>query len=170
MRRASTLAAAPLALLLVAFVIWPIASVLVASFRLEGPLPYATLRRTQVPDDTLVVNVGRVLDGVPSRKELYRSAAIRVRDGKTINFSHDYVSVDKIQPGDSGGPTYRDGSKPPELVAVNSGAGDGFAVLARIDIVMSWITERVNQNGGFALPPGYQALTPQKPGLVDRNP
>jgi secreted trypsin-like serine protease len=134
------------------------------------PGTYATLRRTPVPDDTLVVNVGRVLDGVPSRKELYRSAAIRVRDGKTINFSHDYVSVDKIQPGDSGGPTYRDGSKPPELVAVNSGAGDGFAVLARIDIVMSWITERVNQNGGFALPPGYQALTPQKPGLVDRNP
>lgn len=48
MRRASTLAAAPLALLLVAFVIWPIASVLVASFRLEGPLPYATLRRITI--------------------------------------------------------------------------------------------------------------------------
>jgi iron(III) transport system permease protein len=45
MRRARTVAALPLALLLVVFVVWPIASVLVASFRLEGPLPYGTLRR-----------------------------------------------------------------------------------------------------------------------------
>jgi hypothetical protein len=136
--------------------------------RLSGV--YAPLRRTALPDDSLVVNVGRVLDGTPSKKELYRSTAIRVRDGKTINFPHDYVSVDKIQPGDSGGPTYRDGSKPPELVAVNSGAGDGFAVLARVDVVMAWITERVNAHGGFALPPGYLPLVPQPPDLVNRTP
>lgn len=134
------------------------------------PGSYVTLRKTKLPDDTLVVNVGRVLDGVPSKKELYRSAAIRVRDGKTINFPLDYVSIDKIQPGDSGGPTYRDGAKPPELVAVNSGAGDGFAVLARVDAALSWITQRVNEHGGFALPPGYLPIVQQPPALVSRGP
>lgn len=45
MKRASIFAAAPLALLLLVFVAWPIASVLISSVRLEGPLPYTTLRQ-----------------------------------------------------------------------------------------------------------------------------
>jgi iron(III) transport system permease protein len=51
MRRGGLLVSAPLALLLLVFIAWPIASVLVASFRLDGPLPYASLR--QITQDAM---------------------------------------------------------------------------------------------------------------------
>ncbi len=119
---------------------------------------YPVVRSTRAPDGTSVVNIGRVLDGAPSRTDLYRSAAIQIKDGRTINFPHDYVSVDEIQPGDSGGPTYRVGSSPLELVAVNSGAGTDFAIFGRPDVVYPWFAAQVANAGGFGLPPGYPAL------------
>lgn len=126
---------------------------------------YPVVRATRLPDNTLVINIGRVLDGTPSRKELYKSSPVRVKDGKTINFPHDYVTVDKIQPGDSGGPTFLQGAAVPEIVAVNSGTGDGFAILGRTDVVYSWIRGQVVDAGGGALPPGYLPLTPRGPAI-----
>ncbi|MCS6912961.1 MAG: trypsin-like serine protease [Myxococcales bacterium] len=131
------------------------------------PARYPVLRSTQLPDDTLVVNVGRVRDGVVSKTEMYRSAPVRIRDGRSINFPRYYVSVDKIQNGDSGGPTYRYQGPVPELVAVNSGAGGGIAVLARVDLALDWIRNRVSARSGWSLPPGYQPLTPRPPSPVD---
>lgn len=129
---------------------------------------YPTVRATPLPDGSPVVNVGRVKDGVPSRSDLYRSTPVKIQRADSIGFTHDYMTADKIQPGDSGGPDYRSHPTEREVVAVNSGAGNGFEVLGRVDLVYKWIDSRVRSHGGWQLPPGYRGLTPPPPALRGR--
>lgn len=125
---------------------------------------YPAVRKTPTPINTLVVNVGRVLDGAASQTTLYKSAEISLQDGKLVKFPRSYAAKDKIQPGDSGGPTYLGGATGAlEVVAVNSGVNEkeGYEVLSRVDLVYSWINGQVESWGGWSLPPGYQPITPQ---------
>lgn len=100
---------------------------------------YPTLASAKVPDGTRVVNVGRVQDGTLT-DALYM-APVAVEDATPIGFPFDYTSADIIQSGDSGGPAFREGTH--EIVAVNSGANDTLQVLARVDLLTTWIADRV---------------------------
>jgi hypothetical protein len=51
-----------------------------------------------------------------------------------------------------------DGLIPHRIVAVNSGAGSGRQILARVDLLHGWITEQIQQHAG-ATPPPPQACT-----------
>ena len=100
---------------------------------------YPTLAAAPVPDGTRVVNVGRIQDGTLT-DALYM-APVAVEDATPIGFPFDYTSADIIQSGDSGGPAFREGTH--EIVAVNSGANDTLQVLARVDLLTTWISDRV---------------------------
>ncbi len=100
---------------------------------------YPTLAAAKVPDGTRVVNVGRVKDGTLT-DALYM-APVAVEDATPIGFPFDYTSPDIIQSGDSGGPAFREGTH--EIVAVNSGANETLQVLARVDLLTTWIADRV---------------------------
>lgn len=123
---------------------------------------YPIVRSTAIPEATLVVNVGRTNNSLPT-DQLFVGAAVPARDAKAISFPKAYYSEDRIQPGDSGGPTYLYKATAPEIVAVNSGADStrGFQVLARTDLSYAWIRDRVNAHGGFAVPVGLQPLNPE---------
>jgi hypothetical protein len=111
---------------------------------------FPTLATSKVADGTQVVNIGRIQDGRLSNTQLFVSSAIPVRDAARQGFPFDYIAVETIQSGDSGGPDMLAGTH--TIVAVNSGAGGGSEVLARIDLpeVAQFITATVNANGGFA--------------------
>jgi uncharacterized membrane protein YgcG len=100
---------------------------------------YPTLATAPVPDGTRVVNVGRIQDGTLT-DALYM-APVAVEDATPIGFPFDYTSPVIIQSGDSGGPAFREGTH--EIVAVNSGANETLQVLARVDLLTTWIADRV---------------------------
>lgn len=107
---------------------------------------YPTLSQTKVADGTLVVNVGRVLDG-DIRATDYQASAL-IKAGDSIGYPFDYTSSDVIQEGDSGGAVFLSGSH--TIVAVNSGAGNGIQVLARTDLLYAWIAGQIATHGGSA--------------------
>ncbi len=123
---------------------------------------YPRLSRTKLPEGTSVVNLGRVKNGIP-RKELFVGPSIPVYDAKPYGFPFDYISKEIIESGDSGGPVELAGITPPVIVAVNSGGG-GTQVLARVDLVESWITAKVNAHGGFSGSGGFVTLTTKPAG------
>jgi hypothetical protein len=88
-----------------------------------------------------VRNVGRIDDGQASWSSLFVGAPVAVYDGQQAGFPLDYVTAEKIQSGDSGGPVFADGTH--QIVAVNSGSGGGTQVLARVDLVGSWIDQTI---------------------------
>jgi len=110
---------------------------------------YPTLQRSKVANGTNIVNIGRIQSGKLSTTSLFVSAPIAVRDATSSGFPYDYISSEIIESGDSGGPVELTGSSH-TIVAVNSGAGGGTQVLARVDLVASWIDSYVNAHGGYA--------------------
>jgi hypothetical protein len=107
---------------------------------------YPSLARAPLGAGATVTNVGRVLDG--SITATLYAADSTVSDGATIGYPFDYQSSDVIQPGDSGGPDFQSGTH--VIVAVNSGAGSGVEVLARVDLLAAWIDGQVAAHGGYA--------------------
>jgi len=107
---------------------------------------YPTLSKTKVADNTKVINVGRVQNGTVLSAEYQGNATISAAD--KIGYPFDYTSAQVIQPGDSGGPVFLSGSH--TLVAVNSGAGSGIQVLARVDLVYDWIQGQITAHSGAA--------------------
>ncbi|MGZ3449161.1 MAG: trypsin-like serine protease [Polyangiales bacterium] len=95
-------------------------------------------------------NIGRIQDGTASNTALFYGASVKTLDGSAQGYKYDYYTNDIIQPGDSGGPDIVDGSSPHLIAAVNSGAGSGTQVLARVDLVYSWIDSQVKAHGGWA--------------------
>jgi hypothetical protein len=100
-----------------------------------------------VADGTKVVNIGRIDDGILSSSKLFVSKPVRVKRANSMGFPFDYAAALVIQSGDSGGPDIIVNTH--TIVGVNSGAGNGTEVLARVDLVMDFITEQVNAHGGF---------------------
>lgn len=109
---------------------------------------YPALANSQIPDGSKVVNVGRIQDGSLSTTDLFKGSAVTVSDATSSGFPFDYVSNDIIQSGDSGGPDFLPGSAPHTIVSVNSGAGSGTQVLARVDLLSSWIQQQIAAHGG----------------------
>jgi V8-like Glu-specific endopeptidase len=102
---------------------------------------YPTLASEPLNDGAEVVNIGRIQDGVRSDSHLYASAPLAVTSAEQDGFPFDYIADELIESGDSGGPDMASGTH--TIVAVNSGAGGGTEVLARIDLVKSWIEEKI---------------------------
>ncbi len=100
---------------------------------------YPTLSNAKVPDNTKVINVGRVQNGTVLSAEYQANATISAAD--RLGYPYDYTSAQVIQPGDSGGPVFLSDSH--TIVAVNSGAGNGIQVLARVDLVYDWIQGQI---------------------------
>jgi hypothetical protein len=107
---------------------------------------YPTLAKTKQADGTTAYNLGRINNGRLSSTALYVSPAISLRDGSRVGYPYDYYANEVIEHGDSGGPVEIAGHT---IVAVNSGAGGGTEVLARVDLVWSWIDGQVKAHGGW---------------------
>lgn len=107
---------------------------------------YPLVANKGVPDGTKVQNIGRINNGQFSSTALFISQPLSVKDAKSAGFPFDYIANEVIQPGDSGGPVVVAGTH--NIVAVNSGAGGGTQVLARVELVHSWIKQVVDANGG----------------------
>lgn len=101
-----------------------------------------------IPDGTSVQNIGRIDNGKLSNTALFISKPLTVKDATGSGFPFDYIASEVIQPGDSGGPVVVANTH--NIVAVNSGAGGGTQVLARTDLVISWLKGIVSANGGGA--------------------
>jgi V8-like Glu-specific endopeptidase len=93
-----------------------------------------------------IVNVGRIQDGRLSNSALFVSKPMHVSDGNASGFPHAYAASEVIQSGDSGGPDFLENTH--TIVAVNSGAGSGTEVLARVDLLHHWIMAQVDAHGG----------------------
>jgi len=107
---------------------------------------YPIVASQPVPNGTKVVNIGRIDNGVASYSELFVSQPLSVSRGSAYGFPYAYWASKVIQPGDSGGPDMLLGPAPHTVVAVNSGAGSGFEILARVDLVYDWIQSVIAAN------------------------
>jgi hypothetical protein len=115
-----------------------------------------------------IVNIGRINNGTLSNTALYVSKPISVTDGQSQGFPFDYAAAEVIEHGDSGGPDMLAGTH--TIVAVNSGAGGGSEVLARVDLLASWIQQQIAAHGGSGgssppppPPPPPSGVTEQEP-------
>lgn len=113
---------------------------------------YPKLGTTKQPVGTQAINIGRIGSGRASFSDLFEGQRVSLKDGASIGYPFDYYSTEIIESGDSGGPVeLADGT----IVAVNSGGGQGTQVLARVDLVGSWIASEIAAHGGAggATPP-----------------
>ncbi len=124
---------------------------------------FPTLATSGLAEGARVQNLGRIKDGVASRTDLYFGAEVAVRPGSRFGFPFSYVTDEVIQSGDSGGPVEIPGSTPHRIVAVNSGGGGGTQILARVDLIATWIDEQIRANGGFATDPVSPPPPPPPP-------
>jgi V8-like Glu-specific endopeptidase len=113
---------------------------------------YPTLSQKALADGTEIVNVGRIQDGQLSKTSLFVSSPAQLTDGTASGYPLDYTSDAIIQPGDSGGPVFLASAAQHTIVAVNSGVNPTFEVLARVDLLYSWIAQKVQAHGGFTQP------------------
>jgi hypothetical protein len=109
---------------------------------------YPVISTTPVASGTKAINVGRIQDGRISRSSLFEGRPITLQDGRRAGFPFDYESTEVIQSGDSGGPVFLAGQSTHTIIAVNSGGGGGSQVLARTDLLASWIAQQIAANGG----------------------
>jgi hypothetical protein len=107
---------------------------------------YPLIADKAVPDGTKVQNIGRIDNGKFSNTALFISQPLGVKDAKSSGFPFSYIATEVIQPGDSGGPVVVAGTH--NIVAVNSGAGGGTQVLAKVDLLWSWIKQQGDTVGG----------------------
>jgi hypothetical protein len=130
---------------------------------------YPALAQKPVKDGTNIVNIGRILNGTLSSSNLYVSSSISVSDGAQDGFPFDYSANEVIESGDSGGPDELPGQTPHLIVAVNSGAGQGSEVLARVDLLYTWIQQQIQSHGGNGNTGGNDAgtTTPDAGGTDD---
>jgi hypothetical protein len=109
---------------------------------------YPTVASAGSAEGTNIVNIGRIQDGVASNTSLFVGKSLPIQNGSKIGYPYDYYTTEIIQPGDSGGPNEVAGTH--KIISVNSGAGSGTQVLARVDLVYSWIDTQVKSHGGWA--------------------
>lgn len=129
---------------------------------------YPAMANKPVPNGTKTQNIGRINNGSFSNTALFISQPIGVSDAKSSGFPFDYIADEVIQPGDSGGPVVVAGTH--TIVAVNSGAGGGTQVLAKVDLVQAWIKQVVDANGGGAIFVDPNSSGPVDPEVPDDPP
>lgn len=121
---------------------------------------YPALATTHYQNGTKALNVGRDVGPDASHYQVTSSlyeAPIQLQT--TPVYPYDYSSVDVIQPGDSGGPVFLSGTH--TILAVNSGAAAGVSeVMARVDLVATWISAQVTSHGGFVTGAPADASSP----------
>ena len=107
------------------------------------------IAKTELPDKSQIVNIGRIKSGTLSKTDLFVSKAVSVSDGTSQGYPFDYSASDIIESGDSGGPDELLNSSPHVIVSVNSGGGSD-EVLARTDptVVYEWIQKQIAAHGG----------------------
>jgi hypothetical protein len=118
---------------------------------------YPTIPTQPVADGTQALNIGRILDGTFTSSSYQAPATIR--SAFWIGYPYDYTSADVIQSGDSGGAVMVAGTH--QLIAVNSGAGSSFQVLARTDLLSSWIKAQIAAHAPPTAVPDAGAPTPK---------
>ncbi|MFO0555060.1 MAG: trypsin-like serine protease [Polyangiaceae bacterium] len=111
---------------------------------------YPTIASTAVKVGSKVQNIGRIDNGKASYSKLFIGPAVAVKSGTSYGFPYDYVTSETIQSGDSGGPVVVPGTH--QIVAVNSGAGGGTQVLARTDLLNSWLKDKISASSTTAPP------------------
>jgi hypothetical protein len=126
---------------------------------------YPVLADAPLPAGSSVVSVGRIDNGKLSTSALFVSEPLTVASAAPV-YPYSYVSRQVIESGDSGGPVEVPGTTPHKLVAVNSGSGASMQVLARVDLLKTWITERIATHGG----PGAAAPAPAAPAAACTGP
>jgi hypothetical protein len=118
---------------------------------------YPALAGAAVTDGTDIVNIGRVHEGYVSAS-LYISPPLGVSSGAKAGFPFDYITSQVIEGGDSGGPVELLGVTPHLIVGVNSGVSGGAEFLARVDLLTSWIQDRIAAHGGGGAPESPAAI------------
>lgn len=108
------------------------------------------LARSPVGKDAKLIKVGRIDNGKASQTALFASRPASVALGELYGLPYSYTSSADLQQGDSGGPNFIEGATPPTIAAVNSGTNGSIDALARVDILATWIDERVAEHGGYA--------------------
>ncbi|MBK8256296.1 MAG: trypsin-like serine protease [Polyangiaceae bacterium] len=133
---------------------------------------YPQVAQSPVQFGSKVVNIGRIDNGNFSDSELFVSDPHPVYDGAKDGFPYSYGADEIIQSGDSGGPVEVPGSNPHVIVAVNSGAGGGSEVLARVDLVFDWIQKTVQEAGSDVTPndPNTDPVDPNDPNVDPNDP
>jgi hypothetical protein len=104
---------------------------------------YPVLASAPVPNGSRVVNIGRIRRGNVSTSALDVSSPTPVYNATPYGYPFDYIANELIESGDSGGPDILANSSPHQIVAVNSGGGGGSEVLARVDLVKTWIDTEI---------------------------
>ncbi len=117
---------------------------------------YPTLASSPLSAGSSVVNIGRIRNGQLSTTGLYVSGNVTVNDGNQYGYPYDYEAQDWIESGDSGGPDEQSGTH--TIVAVNSGGGSD-EVLARVDLLYSWIEGQIQAHGGTTSATSTSATT-----------
>jgi len=100
---------------------------------------YPTISKTMAASGAKAINVGRVQNGVVKSGDYQANTTLS--PGIAVGYPFDYYSSAVIQPGDSGGPVFLAGTH--TIAGVNSGSGGGKQVLARTDLLASWISEQI---------------------------
>jgi len=111
------------------------------------------LATAPLSDETPVVHVGRLHEGVPSRTSLFVGEPVAVTDGAAAGFPFAYDAQAVIAQGDSGGPVVEPDASPHVIVAVGSGSSPGRnEVLARVDLLNGasnrWLADQIAAHGG----------------------
>lgn len=109
---------------------------------------YPAIAQSPVANGSSIVNIGRIDNGKLSSTDLFVSQSIPASDAAKVGYPFDYLASDVIQPGDSGGPDEVPNTSPHLIVAVNSGGGSNTEVLARVDLIASWIADQIAAHGG----------------------
>jgi hypothetical protein len=113
------------------------------------PSQCPVVEKTELADNSQIVNIGRIQNGKVSTTDLFVSKPVTVADGASQGYPFDYSANDVIQSGDSGGPDELLNASPHVIVSVNSGGGSG-EVLARTDptVIYQWIEMEIQTHGG----------------------
>jgi hypothetical protein len=112
---------------------------------------YPTLADKPVALNSKVQNIGRIDNGTASNTKLFIGPPVTVKSGSSYGYPLSYATSETIQSGDSGGPVIVPGTR--KIVAVNSGAGGGIQVLARTDLVSTWLKAKLAEAGTATPPP-----------------
>jgi hypothetical protein len=116
---------------------------------LDAPITlttYPTIATAGLPDQSQIITVGRVKSGQLSKTALYQSPPGKVKSGASYGFNYDYAAPMVIEHGDSGGASYSVNTH--TIVSVNSTGDSSTMLIARVDLVASWIAQQIASHGG----------------------